>query len=223
MDFFAAFVKYVPLVVIGLIPIMNPLSTVPLYLALTKGMNAQVKRRQIRNACFYAFCILLVFLLLGNGMISLFGISIPGIRVAGGIIILILALRMMFSGEDQAASVDAEPEKIMRTDLDFSFSPLAMPSLAGPGSIAVVMSYGSEIPREETIAGHAIVITGIAITVFCAYLALMAASRIERFLGPHGIQAVTKIMGFLLTCIAVQFIASGVRDFIVAFSGVHAG
>ena len=216
-------IKQALLVTLGLLPIMNPLGTVPLFLALTAPMPEPQRRQQAQRTCLYAFAILSAFLFLGNGIIALFGISLAGIRVAGGLIVLVLAFRMLFEGVDQAAEVDASPSEIRRAEVDFSFSPLAMPSLSGPGSIAVVMSYGSEIPREETIAGHAIVITGIAITVFSAYLALIAASRIERFLGPHGIQAVTKIMGFLLTCIAVQFIASGVRDFIIAFSGAHAG
>ncbi len=95
-----------------------------------------------------------------------------------------------------------------------------MPSLAGPGSIAVIMSFGSQIPSEHTIIGHGIVIVGIAITICVAYLALSSASLIEKVLGEHGMQAVTKIMGFLLTCVAVQFLASGIRDFYIEFSKI---
>ena len=213
-------VKYVSVVVIGLLPIMNPLTTIPLYMSLTKRMSAENKRVQARKACIYAFSILTAFLLLGNGIISLFSISMPGIRVAGGLIIMILALRMIFSGEDSSSEVDAEPADINKADLDYSFSPLAMPSLAGPGSIAVIMSFGSQIPSEHTIIGHGIVIVGIAITICVAYLAPSSASLIEKVLGEHGMQAVTKIMGFLLTCVAVQFLASGIRDFYIEFSNI---
>ncbi|MCB5191224.1 MarC family NAAT transporter [Methylobacillus arboreus] len=212
------FIKYISIVVIGLLPIMNPLTTIPLYMALTQKMTAETRQRQARKACLYAFCILTIFLLLGNGIISLFGISMPGIRVAGGLIILILALRMIFSGLDSSSSVDTEPDEIKHANLDYSFSPLAMPSLAGPGSIAVIMGFGSQIPEGSHILGDAIVITGIAITIGIAYLALSSASYIEKFLGEHGMQAVTKIMGFLLTCVAVQFLASGIRDFYIEFA-----
>ncbi len=212
--------KYVSIVVIGLLPIMNPLTTIPLYMALTQRMTPETRRVQARKACIYAFCILTTFLLLGNGIISLFGISMPGIRVAGGIIILILALRMIFSGFDTSSSVDSEPDEIKHANLDYSFSPLAMPSLAGPGSIAVIMSFGSQIPEGSLILGDAIVITGIAITAGIAYVALSAAGHIEKLLGEHGMQAITKIMGFLLTCVAVQFLASGIRDFYIEFSTI---
>ncbi|SNR88674.1 multiple antibiotic resistance protein [Methylobacillus rhizosphaerae] len=212
------FIKYVSLVVIGLLPIMNPLTTIPLYMALTQRMTAQTRQTHARKACIYAFCILASFLLLGNGIIKLFGISMPGIRVAGGVIILILALRMIFSGLDSSSSVDSDPDDIKHANLDYSFSPLAMPSLAGPGSIAVVMSFGSQIPGEVSITGHIIVIIGIAITIGVAYLALSSATYIEKLLGEHGLQAITKIMGFLLTCVAVQFLASGIHDFYLEFS-----
>lgn len=212
--------KYVSLVVIGLLPIMNPLTTIPLYMALTQRMTPQNRQLQARKTCMYAFGILTTFLLLGNGIISLFGISMPGIRVAGGIIILILALRMIFSGLDSSSSVDSNPDDIKHANLDYSFSPLAMPSLAGPGSIAVIMSFGSQIPEDALLIGDAIVITGIAITAGIAYVALSSASYIEKLLGEHGMQAITKIMGFLLTCVAVQFLASGIRDFYIEFATI---
>lgn len=207
-------IKYVLLVVLGLLPIMNPLGTVPLFLALTAPMPEAQRRQQAQRTCLYAFAILSTFLFLGNGIIALFGISLAGIRVAGGMIVIVLAFRMLFSGVDQASEVDATPSEIKRAEVDFSFSPLAMPSLSGPGSIAVVMGYGSEIPGNSVILGHLVVVLGIALSTAVAYAALTFSSWISRFLGPHGLQAITKIMGFLLACIAVQFIASGIRDFV---------
>ncbi|WP_421566044.1 MarC family NAAT transporter [Ochrobactrum sp. EDr1-4] len=217
MDFVPDLVKYVSIVVIGLLPIMNPLTTIPLYMSLTKRMSDENKRAQARKTCIYAFLILTVFMLLGNGIIKIFGISLPGIRVAGGIIIMILALRMIFSGEDTSSEVDADPADIKKADLDYSFSPLAMPSLAGPGSIAVVMGFSSQIPSDHSIFGHAVIAIGVAIMSIIAYIGLLSSNWIEKFLGDHGMQAVTKIMGFLLTCLAVQFLASGISQFVVQF------
>jgi multiple antibiotic resistance protein len=218
MDFVVNFVKYAPIVVLGLLPIMNPLSTIPLFLALTKHMTPEHRRQQARRASLYAFLILVTFLFIGNGVIALFGISLAGIRVAGGLIILVLAFRMLFSGENDAATVTATPAEIAQAELDYSFSPLAMPSLSGPGTIAVVMSYGSRIPPDKMVEGYAIVTLSIAFTAFVAYIALLGSMWFSRALGSHGIQAITKIMGFLLACVAVQFIASGLRDFITTFS-----
>ena len=182
------FSTFFVLVVLGLLPIMNPLTTIPLYLSLTKHMTVARKREQARKTCIFAFSILVAFLLLGNGIIKTFSISLAGIRVAGGIIILIIALRMIFSGTDSSKGVEATSENIKSADLDYSFSPLAMPSLAGPGSIAL------------------------------AYIALLFSNRLAKMLGEHGMQAITKIMGFLLTCIAVQFLASGIQEFVLDFA-----
>ncbi len=209
--------QFIPLVAIGLLPIMNPLSTVPLFLALTKRMSAKRKKQQAIRASLYAFGVLAAFLFMGNSIIALFGISLPGIRIAGGLIILVLAFRMLFSGEGEEASIESDPAEIKHAEIDFSFSPLAMPSLAGPGSIAVVMSYGSQIPDDHFYLGYAVVLIGIFIVTSIAGVTLVSANWLSRFLGEHGIQAVTKIMGFLLTCVAVQFIASGVREFVISF------
>ncbi len=220
MAYIADFFKYTALVVIGLLPIMNPLTTIPLYMSLTNRMSAENRRKQAAKACIYAFSILATFLLLGKGIITLFGISMPGIRVAGGIIILILALRMVFSGNDTSSEVDSSASDIKKADMDYSFSPLAMPSLAGPGSIAVVMSFGSQIPAGQMLMGHIHILIGIAIVASLAYIMLSASKYIEKLLGKHGTQAISKIMGFLLTCIAVQFLASGIRDFYLEFAGL---
>ncbi len=210
--------EYVPAIVFGLLPIMNPLSTIPLFLGLTANMTRPDAHRQARRACLYAFFILVAFLLLGNGIIALFGISMPGIRVAGGLIILVLSFRMLFFGESETTALNLQPGEVQAANLDFSFSPLAMPSLAGPGSIAVVMSYGSQIPPEHEVVGHIVVVVGIALTTAISYVALLWSTWFAKFFGRHGLLAITKIMGFLLACIAVQFIASGVREFIVSLA-----
>jgi len=218
MELLISALTHVPIVVIGLLPIMNPLSTIPLFLALTKDMTARQQKQQALRASIYAFMVLAAFLLVGNGIIALFGISLDGIRIAGGLIIMVLAFRMLFSGEGEASSIKSAPAEIQQAQLDFSFSPLAMPMLAGPGCIAVVLGYGSQIPEQHLIIGHSVVMIGILITSAVAYAALASASWIKRFLGEHGIQAVTKIMGFLLACIAVQFVASGVSGFVKSFA-----
>jgi len=212
--------KYVLIVVFGLLPIMNPLSTIPIFMSLTKRMSAEKRRIQAKKACLYAFLILTTFMLLGNLIIALFGISLPGIRIAGGIIIMILALRMTFSGEDASSEVDSQPAEIKKADIDYSFSPLAMPSLAGPGSIAVVMGFSSQVPSGQMILGHIIVIAGIAITIGFAFIALTSATWIGKMFGEHGMQAITKIIGFLLTCVAVQFLASGIKEFYLEFASI---
>jgi len=194
-----------------LLPIMNPFSTIPLFLSLTGGMNPPRRNREARMACLYALALLVGFLLLGEAIIDFFGISVPGIRVAGGLIITIIGARMLFS----APAPKAAREK-MDSDAEIAFTPLAMPSLAGPGSLSVVITAASQINARNP-QGYELVylgvIIGMVIVVGMAFVLLRAAGSLARFLGPSGIDALTRIFGFLLIAIGMQFLLTGVSDF----------
>lgn len=192
---------------------MNPFSTMPLFLSLTAGMDASRRNRQALMACIYAFALLLCFLLLGGAIIDFFGISVPGIRVAGGLIISIIGFRMLFPAPGSGA---AAPNGKAEVEQEIAFTPLAMPSLAGPGSLSVVMTAASQIERISPGnhgAVYAGVIIGMAVVVIIAFLVLRAASSMARFLGPSGIDAMTRIFGFLLIAIGMQFLLTGISDF----------
>ena len=190
---------------------MNPFSTAPLFVSLTAGFDAKRRHRDALMACFYAFGILLLFLLLGTTIIDFFGISVPGIRIAGGLIISALGFNMLFpkapaGGTNGGAS----------SELEIAFTPLAMPSLAGPGSISVVVTAASQIKSnypEDYIVIYAGVVAGIAVTLLMAWAVLRTASSMARLLGPSGIDALTRIFGFLLVAIGIQFLLTGVSDF----------
>ena len=207
------FFNAIILSVSALLPIMNPFSTAPLFISLTAGFDPKVRTRQALLGCVYAFAILLVFLLLGAGIISFFGISLPGIRVAGGLIISMIGFRMLFPAPRSAASGAGLAQD---QDVDVAFTPIAMPSLAGPGSISVVLSAAAQIKSryaEDWVIIYAGVIVGIALTLVVAFVVLRAASSMVRFLGRGGIDAMTRIFGFLLICIAMQFLLTGIDDF----------
>jgi multiple antibiotic resistance protein len=162
-------------------------------------------------ACIYAFGILLLFLLLGTAIIDFFGISVPGIRIAGGLIISALGFQMLFPATVPGGSAGSGA-----SELEIAFTPLAMPSLAGPGSISVVVTAASQIKSnypEDYGLIYAGVIVGIAGTLFIAWLILRTASSMARLLGPSGIDALTRIFGFLLVSIGIQFLLTGVSDF----------
>ncbi len=170
------------------------------------------------KACVYAFAILVVFLLAGASIVDFFGISIPGIRAAGGLIIVAIGFRMLFPAAPAAGSAEAPAP----ADLDVAFSPLAMPSLAGPGSIAVVMSSAAELQgaqRDDWALMYAAIIAGMAATLVFSYLVLRLADALVKFMGPEGIQSMTRIFGFLLICIGMQFLLTGIAD----FYGLHTG
>ena len=195
----------------GLLPIMNPFSTAPLFIGLTAGMDRRARNRQALLACIYAFGILVVFLLLGSAIIEFFRISVPGLRTAGGLIMAIIGFRMLFATTMVPAGAQPQPQEV-----DIAFTPLAMPSLAGPGSISVVLTAAPQIrtmnsdDRGMVVVG---VILGMVLTLIFCLLVLRAASSMVRYLGQSGIDAMTRIFGFLIVCIGMQFLLTGISDF----------
>jgi multiple antibiotic resistance protein len=192
---------------------MNPFSTAPLFVSLTANFAPERRKSQAIMACVYAFAILVTFLLAGAAIVSFFGISIPGIRAAGGLIIMAIGSRMLFPAPKPAGDAGAAAAA---ADQDVAFSPLAMPSLAGPGSIAVVMSAAAQIRSErpnDWALAYAAVIAGMAATLVFSYVVLRLAGAMVRFLGPAGIESMTRIFGFLLICIGMQFLLTGIADF----------
>ncbi len=209
-----AFFHAALLTVSALLPIMNPFSTAPLFASLTAGFDAKTKSRQALMGSIYAFGILVVFLLLGAAIIDFFSISVPGIRIAGALIISVIGFRMLFPAAPAKAAGAADARQ---QNLDISFTPLAMPSLAGPGSISVVLSGAAQIKSDHDASEWALifsaVIVGMALTLIIAFFVLRAAGSMVRFLGPRGIDAMSRIFGFLLICIGMQFLLTGIDDF----------
>lgn len=208
MSWFREGLLYVLSTVGALLPIVNPLSAVGLVVSITTNLTAQERTQQIRRACIYMFFILTAFLVAGGLIMNFFGISIPGLRIAGGMIMSYLGFRMLFP---ETAAISGRERDEAREKGDISFTPLAMPSLSGPGSIAVVIGMSTNVQESEhVVIGHVLVAIGIAITALISYVVLRAATRLDRVLGATGMNAMARIMGFLLICIGIQFVINGV-------------
>ena len=190
--------------IIGLLPIINPLAAAPVFLAITEGDSDRRRGRQALMGCFYMVIILTSFLVGGSFIMSFFGISIPGIRVAGGIMVAGIGLGMLAPARETLETV--EEQQAARAKRDISFSPLAMPQLSGPGSIAVTVGFTSLATRW---LDYAAITLGILVVAFISYLTLRLSTSIVRIIGVNGMRAVTKIMGFLLLCVGVQFVVNG--------------
>ncbi len=216
MNFAADFLSYVGLTVMTLLPIINPVAAAVLLLGIGAHLSADERERQVRKACWYTLGILVAFLLLGTLIMQIFGISIPGLRISGGLVIAFLGFRMLFPDPAPALPVQALEE--LQGKADISFSPLAMPGLSGPGSIATVISMSSTIRVEEQglrmVVEHVGVVIGIAIVALVCFFVLSAAEPLSRKLGAAGIGAVSRIMGFLMICIGVQFVINGVSELV---------
>ncbi|MGY6519671.1 MAG: MarC family NAAT transporter [Lysobacteraceae bacterium] len=195
---------------VALLPIANPFSTAAVFLGITSDNTEQERRTQAIRACTYMFVILVSFLIAGTMIMEFFGISIPGLRIAGGMMIVLIALGMLRPAEEK--KIDEEEKQEAKEKPDVSFTPLAMPSLSGPGAIAVTIGLATE--TEQWIDYGAIVIGLAAVTLICLG-ALLASTKVVKFMGTNGMNAMTRIMGFLLLCVGVQFIVNGVIGIVV--------
>lgn len=196
----------------ALLPIVNPLSTVGLVVSITGNLTETERNEQIRRACIYMFFILTTFLIAGGLIMRFFGISIPGLRIAGGMIVSYMGFRMLFP---DSVGISSQEQFEAQQKADISFTPLAMPGLSGPGSIAVVIGISTTAQDHKYLfLDYALMIIGIAITAIICYLVLRAATRLNRVLGATGMNAIARIMGFLLICMGTQFVINGVVDVI---------
>lgn len=191
--------------VLGLLPIINPLAAAPTFLAITEGDSPAHRREQARKGCLYMVAILVSFLIGGTFIMNFFGISIPGLRIAGGILMTGIGMSMLAT--HRTTEDEREEREAARRKVDVSFSPLAMPMLSGPGSIAVTLGFTS-LATDWT--DYVAIIAGIIVVAIITYLVLRVSGRIVTFIGPVGMNAVTKIMGFLIMCIGVQFVVNGI-------------
>jgi len=190
---------------VGLLPIANPLSTAVVFLALTRRFSKESAREQARMACIYMAAVLLVSLFAGALIMSFFGISIPALRIAGGLIVARVGFGMLSPAPEEELG-EAEREDARRMT-DLAFTPLAMPMLSGPGSIAVTIGMAA---GAETIVDYLAIAVGIVLVAYVSWLVLRSASNIIARLGPTGVTALVRIMGFLLICVGVQFIGIGI-------------
>jgi len=194
----------------ALLPIVNPLSAVGMVVAITANLNEHERTEQIKRACIYMFCILTAFLVAGGLIMNFFGISIPGLRIAGGMIVSYLGFRMLFP---DTVLMSRQEQMEAAGKADVSFTPLAMPGLSGPGSIAVVIGLSASAQQtEHIVVSHVLIAVGVAVVAVISYITLRAATRLSKVLGIAGMNAMARIMGFLLVCIGVQFMINGVLD-----------
>jgi len=193
----------------SLFSVANPTAVMPLFISLTETYSDEERRSTARWTSIYMFLILIIFLLSGTIILSFFGISIAGIRIAGGLIIMRAAYSML-NPDKTGRKLTEEDEIDARNKNDISFSPLAMPMLSGPGSIAVVIGFASQ---ATTMADYIIHGVSISLVVLIAYGVLRLSPMIMRHMGTIGMNIMTRMMGFIALAISVQFILSGISLF----------
>ncbi|WP_298557613.1 MarC family protein [uncultured Aliiroseovarius sp.] len=192
---------------VTLFVVMDPIGISPLFMALTQGMSTAKRRAVAIRACLIAGVLLTLFAFLGEGVLGFLGISMPAFRIAGGILLLLTALDMLFERRTQRRKDQSEETE---SDDDPSVFPLAMPLIAGPGSIATVILLAGQGDGLEGV-GLALVVMSLVLVI--AFVLFNAAPLLERILRETGIKVVTRLLGMLLAALAVQFVLEGLRDF----------
>lgn len=222
--------KLVGLGLFTLLPLANPLTSVTLLLALGRDFTHEERNRQVDRSTLYVLSILLVCFYAGHAIIAGFGISIPGLRIAGGLIVAYIGFGMLFPASTQSET-DAQINMAPDTDTvhldmprgtpraparDISFIPLALPGTAGPGTIALIISNASAMHSAGTLdlVHHVAAITVALLVAAIFWVCMRSADRVNRFLGQAGIDAVSRIMGFLLICMGVQITINGIFELI---------
>lgn len=203
--------------VVALLPVINPVASAPVLLSITEGDSDARRAWQVKRGCIFMVAILVGFLFGGSLIIRFFGISIPGIRIAGGLLVSGIALSMLATPHEDADEHRRREEA--RAKRDISFSPLAMPMLSGPGSIALTIGFTSLADRW---LDYVAIILGIVVVAVISYVTLRLSGRMVRLIGANGTNALTKFMGFLLLCIGVQFIVNGAVSIAVDPDLLHA-
>jgi multiple antibiotic resistance protein len=191
---------------LALFPIVNPFGGVPLFFSLTSTMPDAERRRTALRTAGYVIAILVVFLFFGRFVLIFFGISLPVLRIAGGLIVANTAWGMVTGS---ARMTTAETDEAS-TKTDISLTPMAMPMLSGPGSIGVVMGLAALADSMVAYLGMVIAIVALGLVV---YLFLSLGGPLVKRLGPGAVGAINRIFGFLLLAIAVQLVWDGVADF----------
>lgn len=187
--------------------IVDPIAVVPTYLVITQGHTAEQRRVTARRACVAAAVLLITFAAAGRGIFSLFGITMPAFRIAGGLILWVVAMDMLHGTRSTQEGTAEITEG--RAKEDVALTPLAMPMLAGPGAISTVMvlsGQARETPQLIAVYGS------IVLTIAISWLTLRVGERLVLRMGQTGIRVMTRIMGLLLAAIAVQFVITGVRE-----------
>lgn len=191
---------------LALFPIVDPFGGIPIFFSMTSGWDARDRNRTALKSGIWVFVILVTFLFFGRFVLHFFGISLPVLKIAGGLIVANTAWGMVTSTARITPAMSHEAEN----KEDISLTPLAMPLMSGPGAIGIVMALAAHVDSSLAYVGMVIGIAAIAISVTLFFI---SGGPLVRRLGPSAVGAINKIFGFLILAIAVQLVWDGVADF----------
>ena len=195
-------------VFMGFFAIMNPVANTPVFLGLTADDSPEIKRRIAAKALLLTFTLIVVFCLLGRLIFDLFGITLPAFQITGGILVFLIGFQMLHGEQSTVHSpVTGDKENSLQGQLSVAVTPLAIPILGGPGTIATAMNFSSTGGLTE------VIITTAAFALLCliTYVFFVAGERLVHLLGDNGLSVVTRLMGLILAVIGTQMVITGIE------------
>jgi multiple antibiotic resistance protein len=208
------FLKALILVPVTLLPIINPLSTAPVFVA-TFGTNRAVAKRLARQIAVNSWFVVVVSMLVGNHVLALFGISLPVVRLGGGLLVAAAGWRLLNRTDDDDVHAAAAEEAASLSDAEIvrrSFFPLTFPLTTGPGTIAASIALGAQVPTVPVhyyLAGSAALAAGAVLVSLVLYFIFKNAASVLRRLGEIGTLVMMRLMAFILLCIGIQIMWNG--------------
>ena len=200
-----------------LLAIINPLEALPIFLKLLEGKNEAEHRQVARLSCFYALLLAFFFLLFGKLILWIFGVPLSMVRIVGGIILMRIGFSLFSPSSTVAPAIGAANDSASNSE-DVAFVPLAMPIMFGPGAIATILGMTSTAQHSAfELASFVAISIAIVATMYVTYLLLAYAEKVLSRLGPKGIDAATRIVGFFVATMGMGLIFHGVIEAVRAY------
>lgn len=198
---------------IGVFALLSPFSAIPIFLSLTSEESNAQRKKTALTASIATALTMIIAIWIGEIILNMFGISISSFRVAGGILLLLMSINMINAETPRQKNTPEEFREAKELSKDIAIVPMAIPLLAGPGSISTVILYSNQSSETMHLVFMSLIIIGV---VFLIYLALRMAVPISKALGTTGINIISRVMGLILAAISIEFISSGL---LVLFPG----
>ncbi|HUN87165.1 MAG TPA: MarC family protein [Terriglobales bacterium] len=212
MEIVASVTRSILVVVAALFPIVNPLGSALLFLSLTRAFPSSLRRTLVLKVSIYSFILLIVSILIGSHVLHFFGVSIPVVQVAGGIVVSATGWKLLLQPDSDMKSKAVDPSVALQE----AFYPLTLPITVGPGSISVAITLGADTARTIYLELPRLIaaLVGSFIVALSVYICYRSADKLEKILGPTGLGIFLRLSAFIVICIGVQILWNGVAALI---------
>ena len=205
---------FVTTIFMGFFAIMNPIGNTPIFLAMTSGFDEQSKKNIALKTAITSFVVVSIFVLLGNAIFSAFQITLPAFRIAGGLLIVQAGFELLSTGGSKSHAPTENIDRSSKSITEIAISPLAIPLIAGPGTIATAINFTGLYPTWKGITGILVI---LAIVCLLLYALFLSSDKLVKLIGRDVMNVTSRLMGLIIAVMGVQMIISGVREVLKTF------